>query len=295
MELCINTISDSATNFKEISNSENLIKYLTDTNRRLERTEYIHHYTKLDSILNIIRNEYWILKNPLQMNDQNEIEHWSRERWKQIYFISFMKEQKESVGMWSMYAQPWETGVKVSITKQAIKKWIKSIDKIYYANPENYTVDESEFVAVGTNRKQILLSAVAYTNYEDKNKEPECLECGTTAKNKRLRNIYKNSNLIGYIKNNAWSYEKEMRLRVELEKPYPAVALKLTDDLISGITITKGPRFEGDLEATIKRKLQKSIKTDKSLFFQKISNISCDHCNYKEHIKYEKEKDYVNL
>ena len=45
------------------------------------------------------------------MNDQLEFSNGDKERWKNIFFASFMMDMKESIGMWSMYSQPWESGV----------------------------------------------------------------------------------------------------------------------------------------------------------------------------------------
>lgn len=270
----------TSTDFKAIAQPNMLIEYLKSS-RRLENVKSIHHFTKLESIINIIQGGYWILKNPLDMNDMIEIDHWPKENQQKVYFISFMKEQKESIGMWSMYAQPWEQGVKVSITKKAIRAWIDSIDKIFYADPKTYFVDEKKYYDV-SKRTKPYLAAVAYTNFEDKNAdEEELLSCGE-AHNTVLHNIYSNPELVGFIKNSAWDYEKEIRLRIDSDINYPALALKITEDLISGITITKGPRFTGDLENEIKKKIHRNIAIDKSLFFRKIKDISCDHCEFKQ-------------
>ena len=41
-----------------------------------------------------------------------------------------MMEDDESIGMWSMYAQPWRDGIKISIPKDILKKWVSEVDEI---------------------------------------------------------------------------------------------------------------------------------------------------------------------
>ncbi len=53
--------------------------------------------------------------------------------------------------------------------------------------------------------------------------------------------------LAGYIKDSAWSYEKEMRLRVDLPESYSgnAVYLKLPKEFLDQIKVMTGPQFKG--------------------------------------------------
>ena len=90
--------------------------------------------------------------------------------------------------------------------------------------------------------------------------------------------------LVGYIKDDAWSYEKEVRLRVDLGKSvsFGGVAIDITDELIDSMTITKGPRFEGDIKARIEQECQRIIHTEDSLFFDKLKRTPCDYCKSKK-------------
>lgn len=55
--------------------------------------------------------------------------------------------------------------------------------------------------------------------------------------------------LTGSIKDAAWSYEREIRLRVDLnyEIADPKVAVDVPDDIMKSIIITTGPRFNKSL------------------------------------------------
>ena len=242
---------DESTNFKEISNSDELISYLS-SKKRLDNSKEVYHYTSLYSIISIINNGYWIMRSPRKMNDRFEYQNWDENDWKNVFFTSFMYEQKENIGMWSLYGQPWKYGVKVAINVKAFKKWIKETKIVYKANPNNFKVDENTTYLIGENAK-IKHTAVAYSNFESHDiTSNETLTIGG-AKNESLKEATGVSKLAGYIKNDAWDYEKEIRLRIDLDLSIDceAVAIKITEELINNIKIVKGPRFKEDINKNI--------------------------------------------
>lgn len=133
------------TDFKTASSPQEVVSYLS-SGERLKKTTHLYHYTKLSSMIGIIKSGYWIMRSPKDMNDIFEFENWSQYDWGGVFFASFMGEQKENIGMWSMYAQPWVDGVKIAIDKNTFKNWIKNIKTVYKADPETY--DWSTFLTV---------------------------------------------------------------------------------------------------------------------------------------------------
>lgn len=274
-----NQENKESTNLSKVSTPQELISYLS-SNDRLDSSKQVYHYTRLSSILNIIKSGYWIVRSPKGMNDSFEYQNWNEDDWKNIFFISFMSEQKENIGMWSLYAQPWSNGVKVAIDAKAFKHWIKSTKTIYKANPQTFEVYEDIAFVIGENAK-ITSSAVAYSDFESLNESVEEHIHVGGAKNDMLKRATGVPSLAGYIKNDAWDYEKEVRLRIDLERHIEceAVAIKLTEELINAITIIKGPRFNGDLQKAIEQELEKNIPNGASLFFDRIASIPCDNCD----------------
>jgi RimJ/RimL family protein N-acetyltransferase len=281
-----NVTQGTITDFSKISTPEQLIEYLSSS-KRIGTGKSVYHYTHIGAVLSIIKKGYWIIKSPEGMNDTLEYQSWSAENWKNVFFASFMLEQKESIGMWSMYAQPWEKGVKIAIDGVAFKKWIRGIKEVYMADPDTYEVDP-EPVPISESTK-IHHTAIAYADFE--NIDQAGILRYSNKNNAILNHAFGMPILCGYIKNDAWIYEREIRLRVDVDKKLPckAVAIKLTDDLINAITIVKGPRFEGELILSIQKELDaekaSSIDTDKSLFFGKLKTISCDFCKRKNMLK----------
>ncbi len=259
--------------FKNIKTSDELIAYLSDINRRLSNNSMIYQYTNLSSAINIIKNGYWYLGTPKNMNDGLELQQ-GTDAWDNIFFSSFMTEQKESIAMWSMYAQPWENGVMISIPVREFKQWVKDIRIVYSADPKSKKIDRNNFVYL--NNAKISVTKVAYSN-QNNNKKYRLITCGS-AQNSILKRL-DDPKLIGYIKNDAWSYEKEVRLRVDLgtDFDFQGVAIDIPDYLINSLTITNGPRFKGDIMEQVKSEIKKSIKTNSSLFYGNLKYIPCDH------------------
>lgn len=266
------------TDFKKASSPQEVVSYLS-SGERLKKAAHLYHYTKLSSMIDIIKSGYWVMRSPKYMNDVFEFENWSPYNWSGVFFASFMGEQKENIGMWSMYAQPWTDGVKIAIGRTAFKNWIKNINTVYKADPRTYEVDEYTIFEIGK-RATIKCNAVAYSNFDGTdNGKNESIRCGQ-AVNEQLRKGTGNPLLAGYIKNDAWDYEREIRLRVDLDKSIDceAVAIKVPSELINAMTIVKGPRFNGNLCERIQAELGRGLLTDESLFFGKIKEVYCDKC-----------------
>ncbi len=123
--------------FTEITTFSELIAYL-DSSERLKSRKFLYHYTTIRNALAIFKSKTWHLGNPQNMNDMVEYRNGDPQVWKNIFFASFMAENKESIAMWSMYSQPWKDGVKITIPMPAMKEWLKSIDEILEVSPFTY-------------------------------------------------------------------------------------------------------------------------------------------------------------
>ena len=76
---------------------------------------------------------------------------------------------KENIGMWSMYAQPWEEGVLVRLHKKVVKEWIRNIDKILAFNKDNYNdgniylkIQKNKYVSNYNNEDTILIIILCF-------------------------------------------------------------------------------------------------------------------------------------
>ena len=275
------------TNFKEITSTQDLIAYLSDSINRLDNTknksvQYVYHYTKLSNVVSIIKSRFWWLKSPKTMNDGLEFQNISEfEQSNAVFFASFMYDSSESIAMWSMYAQPWEDGVFIRIPVAIFKKWIRNTETIYTVLcPKNQKpiIEKSPIP-----NKDLSIVRVAYTNSDSvQDKSDEILICGK-AENNLLKNTPHLPDLVGYVKDMAWEYENEVRVLATVDKSIKCdgLAIELSDDLIDSMEIVAGPRFSGNLSERIRREIQQQFTTDRSLFSDKLKWIPCDSCTEK--------------
>lgn len=260
------------TRFDEIESSLELAHYLASKTKTNELSEqYVSHYTSYDVASKILSNRMFHLNNPLNMNDGLEFSSDAMDPSK-LYFTSFSLENSENIAMWSMYGQPWEKGVKISIPKKKFMEWGKQIKTIYNVNPDTYEAILSEPISEESFSPSI--SRVAYVEWGDLG-DVRVISCGN-AKNERLKKVDAQL-LTGLIKDSAWSYEKEIRLRVDLKNKSKAsrIAVAIPEDVIDSIVVTTGPRFDKKFLDIVSLK---STHVEKSIFDGKLNYIYCDRC-----------------
>ena len=266
--------------FDTIANSTDLIKYL-DESYRLKDSVYLYQYTSISALVNMLRSQTMHLSNAKYMNDQLEYQNGDPEIWKNLFFSCFMMEEDENIGMWSMYAQPWRDGVKISIHKDILRRWVKETKELIEIS--QITKQPTGRVISDTDAFKIWLSAVAYSNYDGLSLEEdaEILCCGRQ-ENKILRNVPHQPELTGYIKDMAWAYEKEVRVKTQFDNSvgFERVAIKMPDYVIDSLVITPSPLFEGDIEKRIESEVSRIIATDNSKFVGKLQiRSACDSCS----------------
>lgn len=268
------------TDFSKISTSAELIEYLDDATRRLDKRKYLYHYTKIENVVKIFAGRKWHLGNARCMNDILEFSNGDTGRWENIFFASFMTDAKESIGMWSMYAQPWEDGVLITIPKKTVRDWIKNTTEIEEISCTDFKPTGKKLTIDDSNK--LLLSSVAYTNCD--NKETDERITWSNATNKLISNASHIPELTGYIKDSAWDYEREIRIKAVLAKGhgFQRVAIKVPDNVLDSMIITAGPLFKGNLEGRFMNEIKRQVKTSDSLFHARLSiSSNCDNCKHK--------------
>ena len=180
-------------------------------------------------------------------------------------------------------SQPWEEGILIRIPIEKMKEWNNS-------NPSIYSADSKEHKAIKKlDNAQLTFHSVAYTNADSKEfGEQEILKCGDKD-NMQFNDIHRYRELAGYIKDMAWSYEKEIRLRVDAPdiETYDAVMLDIPQDIIDSFHFVTGPRFAGNLLSII-RKIDPKFSSERitsSLFTGRLNWVYCDSCSKNRHEK----------
>lgn len=272
--------------FKNVSTPSQLKQHLIDRASQLKNTKdgapiYLCHYTHLSAAISIIRAKMWYIGSPLKMNDGLELSHAAKDVWKSIFFACFMLEPKESIAMWSMYAQPWTDGVMIRIPVEQFKHWIKSDTLTVHAADTSTKKPISGNIVSDI---ECVFHAVAYTNAEGiASTEQEQLWCGSETYT-NVKNTLASDELVGFIKDVAWAYENEYRLQINYngsDTPQ-AVSISIPEDVIDSMEIVAGPRFKGNLMDRVKGEIGITLTDDRihnSLYQGKLNWVYCDDCS----------------
>ncbi|QVK18342.1 DUF2971 domain-containing protein [Mycoplasmatota bacterium] len=146
------------------------------------------------------------------MNDKEEITKIlpKSEVWKNVFSLCMSCSDGENMALWGLYSIPYEKGVRISFSKNVmnkILKWNRKFVEICGANNKKIFPQEInllDVLYVSKNKADLEYpyiyrrrndNFISYDNFKS-NSEIEL------------------SQLIGCIKNDAWRYENEVRLRV---------------------------------------------------------------------------------
>lgn len=270
--------------FSRIDTISGLRFYLDDSANRLKSSIYIHHYTTLENVVKMICGGSWHLGNAAKMNDKLEYENGDAQRWDNLFFSCFMCEDKESIGMWSMYAQPWEKGVKISLPSKDVRDWINAANELWEISIKDYK-PTGRTIPLDKDKVSLRLSAVAYSNADSMQDSSEEKLMWSNQTNRNIHNAVRIPELTGYIKDMAWAYEKEIRVKAEFQNAgeIQRVAVPLTNEIISRMIITASPLFEGDLQKELEKMIADQLGVDKSY---NISNsMKIDHSIFTHRLK----------
>ena len=266
------------TGFSYITEAKELVSFLNNPDRFIN-IKYFTKYMKLSTLKNMFTNEMMFINNPSNMNDLYEYGAFhDKSKWEKICFASFIGQSDENMAMWSMYGQPWKDGVMISIPKKDLVKLVDNQPKLVSAEYDKVDHMYKPGNEVTSSDDMLSIVRVAYVNGKTivyRNEE-----------NKNFSNPYSIPEFIGYLKDIAWDYEKEMRIRVDLPMSYKekAIFLKLPQELLQQVIITTGPRFEGNMLTSLPEKY-KLIEIKTSRFKEKLAWTPCDNCSYKSAAK----------
>ena len=188
----------------QVSSASDLFRYLKQISRSTKR---IYHYTSYESLLIILRNKSLRLTRLDSMNDKAEQKLISGTETDQNYIISFCNDQTEYVSMWAMYGKASGIKVRIDFTSGSLE----AISK------ENYFFDSNltKKIPITSGGKLPFLdrdtqiSDVVYLNKQRKNIKHNTNPFPKLIYNEKLR-----QQLSGFIKYDAWEFEKERRLKV---------------------------------------------------------------------------------
>ncbi len=250
--------------FKDIRTADTLREFLIEKGQGHQN---YRHYSTLDGIYGMLKSGYIWLSRGDQMNDKQELTKGYFDDWNNIYIASFAFGKSENIAMWGIYGLPHNEAANISFPSKIFSKWVPSISAIYdpgdYYNEINqgFEIQLTDVVYAGGKRgdnDQIL-------RWNDKS-----IDIDKTSGAERLKYISSENSMTGFIKNFAWLYENEVRIRVKLNSPIPQkkIAIRIPDDMfaVTGnsekVTITYGPWNQNGIKERKILKFEELIKRD---------------------------------
>lgn len=278
--------------FKEIKTFGHLRNFLSVKGKG-------HHnyrqYTNLDGVYGIINSGFFWLSRGDQMNDMQELTKGDPDEWKKIYIASFAFGRSENIAMWTIYGLLHDEAACISFPSIEFCKWISSISELfdpadgYKKINVKFEIDLIDVVYIGGIRGQ--RDGLLQWNSERMQLDNENLEDD-------FKTISSQAPLTGYMKNYAWVYENEVRIRIKLNEPIDCkkVAVKLpidffnTDPKNEKVGIISGPWNDYDKYSIFDKKLAQSENfqtvKDKLIFresdFDRLvkTKETCEYCLY---------------
>ena len=248
--------------FSELSSADGLVRFLKN---HVTDHKFLYHFTTAKSLQCILRNRTWRFSSAEKMNDLHEykvkISSSNSDVYKKIYSTCFSFGDEDNIAMWAMYGIPWEDGIRIRIPSSDLVRWR---DEIYSMIPHGKLTDakyDNDEIIHDVSLHDICYyrgymgSRKVLTDCPKKQKcvcndkcngcPPKALLWGDNSNSNTsiVDSSYFEGQLIGYVKNSAWSYENETRLmftkdgrsRDYVDLPVPCYILK-------NMQVSIGPR-----------------------------------------------------
>lgn len=245
---------------REITGLEELREYLAA--KGMNHRNYLH-YTNFSGLIGMIGSGYFHLSKGDRMNDRQELKKGSPEVWENTFIGSFAYGQNENMAMWGLYGLPWEDAVCISIPRKQMLEWVRGMTRIY-------ALEEDGLYAAIDAQSKTVLTDVAYAG------EPEDAEftirrydetIRVTADKRELRDVNTSPVLTGYVKNDAWHYENEVRLRISFENcgKLDRIAVALPPGTVDSMTVVFGPWSQKDAVDRLENRIKEIIGNENGL------------------------------
>ena len=229
---------------EQILHPRDIDSLINELERKGQNHNYYYHYTTWESAKRIMEGQSFLLTrgNSLNINDQQEaITKGAWKVWNKTFIASFSFGSSENMAMWGLYGLPWEDAVRLCIPKREMLNWVASIDHVELWRDGHIHGDI-------THPNVVLTDLVYVDGIKGSNqlRLTHAQASRTIPNDPRLRDLDKDPRMTGYIKNYAWHYENEVRLKIRLpyDTGYEKIRVEIPRETLDAITITTGACFE---------------------------------------------------
>ncbi len=242
---------------------------------KINTEDRLFHYTDFDSLIKIInsktfkfnrsdklndKNEYMI--NEVLFDDFSEIKRYfkdykyeeyesSLKEHSRFYSFSMTYSPYESISMWKMYGKQENLKIRIDFPRDVF-------DNLFQNNNNLCSEEGIKIINCKPLVGSINICKLDKIDYIKEDFDKELLI-------KKLVEKY------GYIKYEAWEYEKEERALVNLQRNDKVIFLKLNDDFIKKVHVTFNPWISKEFQEILKHYLDKyEIESSSSAYQNKV-------------------------
>ena len=178
-------------------------------NEQMKGRKHLYHFTTYENLVSILTQRCFRISNMNLLNDKAEKTLTKNGRNENSFIMSFSNSEKEYVSMWAMYGKP--SGIKLRIDFP-LSSFESSIDNNFFFDGDGKREIPIAWQRIApVTKKGFLISDVIY--FDKKN-------VLLTTYQRPFENLPVDENVInslaGFVKYDAWEFEKETRLRVVL-------------------------------------------------------------------------------
>lgn len=228
----------------------------------------LYHYTNFENLVSIISHKTFKLTRSDKLNDKVEQRIGNTDHIWNNYVMS-MTGDKEYISMWSMYGKKSGIKLRLDFSRNELIKVITQYNNCpdncnnFLSIDTNQTIKLQEKFSYNLFDKEFLCDnpiRFAYVAYFDKKKRK--LKFNDKTFNAFQVCESKIEDLTGFIKYDAWEFEKEIRLFVKISdsnygesyKP-ECIYLPITEDLIKTFSITFSPCLSNEIKNIVIKQL----------------------------------------
>lgn len=241
---------------KDVQNSSELQRYLQE---QAQKSDRLYHFTTLDSLLCIIANKTFRLSRMDLLNDKAEVKLGDHRDDLKYYTMSFSRET-EYISMWAMYGR--SSGIKLRLDFDRKKLQTAINNNFFYDTSSGREKIEiySDKTPGHFSKKDFLISDMVYLDKKSKELKHNEQKFISITSSTSLEN-----DMTGFIKYDAWEFERETRLRVQIsnhlrDNQVPRyIFAGINDELIKDFHITFNPWMSPEMKQFVKESLNSLV------------------------------------
>lgn len=228
--------------FREIEKIDELIGFLESKGRNHNN---FYHYTNKEGLRGMLISRKMHISSGDLMNDKQELTKGDIEIWQSLYLSSFNYGEEENMAMWGLYGVPREDAIRIAISGPIMRNWINNVNRFYVVTFENGRYEYNKILS----ECEIKLTDIVYVSgklSDEKFNLRRSRDKLEVNRRSSLGKVSSNSSMTGYVKNAAWSYENEVRIRIRTEKSISQkrIAIDIPDEVIDDMSLLLGPGYD---------------------------------------------------